>query len=464
MKNAQEKQYQIISRRYRPLTFGSMVGQETIVTTLKNALRFQKLAHAYLFCGSRGTGKTTLARLFAKALNCKQLSEDFEPCNDCSSCKEISSGRSLDVLEIDGASNRGIDDIRQINDTVGYATSGGKYKIYIIDEVHMLTKEAFNALLKTLEEPPPRVKFFFATTEPHKVPATIISRCQRFDLHRIPSHLICQKLLRIAQELQIAVDEEAVQLISSLAEGSLRDAESLFDQVICYAEGPISSETITSTLGLTPRALFFQLDQAIYAGRLSFAFELAEQLFSSGKDIGYFMEGLIEHFRLILLCKTHSQESSTKQYLETSALYTEEQALSILDFLIQWIQQLSKFPFKRVGVEMILLHLLRSRHRLTLETLVKRLCDLEQRIQTSATIPTPSQLPKQESPLQEELVKTIKNKIALAEQSPPQEIAPQASPQVEMPRQEKAAAPLHKYESLMRFAAVELEGTIRPLS
>ena len=176
--------YQVIARKYRPQTFADVIGQTAIVTTLKNALKFHKLAHAYLFCGCRGTGKTTLARVFSKALNCQKLTENFEPCNQCQSCLEISQGRSLDVIEIDGASHRGIDDIRQINDTIGYAPSSGKYKIYIIDEVHMLTKEAFNALLKTLEEPPANVKFFFATTEPHKVLQTIMSRCQRFDLSR----------------------------------------------------------------------------------------------------------------------------------------------------------------------------------------------------------------------------------------------------------------------------------------
>ena len=177
--------YQIISRKYRPQNFHDVVGQNPIIQTLINALKKGRLAQAYLFCGSRGTGKTTLARILAKALNCKNLREDYEPCNTCTSCMEIASSRSLDVMEIDGASNRGIDDIRKLNETVGYAASSGKYKIYIIDEVHMLTKEAFNALLKTLEEPPKNTKFFFATTEPHKVLPTIMSRCQRFDLRRI---------------------------------------------------------------------------------------------------------------------------------------------------------------------------------------------------------------------------------------------------------------------------------------
>lgn len=530
--------YQIISRRYRPHAFDSIVGQEAIVTTLKNALRFQKLAQAYLFCGCRGTGKTTLARLFAKALNCAHLTENYEPCNECASCKEISSGRSLDVLEIDGASNRGIDDIRQINETVGYATAGGKYKIYIIDEVHMLTKEAFNALLKTLEEPPANVKFFFATTEPHKVPPTIISRCQRFDLHRIPQELISNKLLRIAQELKIQIEEEAIHLISSLAEGSLRDAESLFDQVICYAEGKISYEMVVSTLGLTSRTIFFQLDQAIYTGNLPFAFELAGQLFSSGKEISYFMEGLMEHFRLILLCKTHPEgvlsvslsSQEKKRYQETAALYTEEHSLHILDFLLHWTEQLAKFSFKRVGLEMILLHLIRSRSRHSLDTLIKRLSELEQKIgcdrpesgnldhtkasalksapisneppreplhrpksnyqadrsidrefpaqpsepisQSSFEEPLPklanltpspnfaTKIPEPH-PQEEKLLQAIKNKIASAEQAP---LISQEEPQQPVPQKEqnKTTSPHpSKYETLIRFAAVELEGAVK---
>src|SRR3984957_4201366 len=230
-------EYQVLARKYRPQSFQEVLGQEAIITTLKNAIKNNRLAHAYLFCGSRGTGKTTLARIFAKALNCQRPTEDLEPCNVCESCKEITSGSSLDVLEIDGASHRGIDDVRQINDTVGYSCASGKYKIYIIDEVHMLTKEAFNALLKTLEEPPPKVKFFFATTEPHKIPATILSRCQRFNLRRISPSLIVQKLQRIAQDVKAEIDPEALHLIANMADGALRDAESLLDQVLSFTEG-----------------------------------------------------------------------------------------------------------------------------------------------------------------------------------------------------------------------------------
>ncbi len=375
--------YQIIPRQFRPQTFKKIAGQSAIVTTLKNALKFQRLAHAYLFCGCRGTGKTTLARVFAKALNCAHRQEDGEPCNECSSCMDIQSGRSLDLLEIDGASNRGIDDIRQINETISYTPSAGQFKIYIIDEVHMLTKEAFNALLKTLEEPPPTVKFIFATTEPHKIPSTIISRCQRFDLSRISPEVIQEKLKLIAQELSVDCEDEALALIAHLSEGSLRDAESLLDQVICYTPPPITAEQITAILGLIPKPLFFALDEAICHQRHEFAFELSETLFSSGKDFTHFLDHLLEHFQTLLQVKFKKHPfflNPTHQahYYRAAQDYSEEQLLYILDYLLHWQQQLSKSPFKRAGLEMILLHLLRSKQRIPFSSLIKKLSELQQ--------------------------------------------------------------------------------------
>ncbi|MBS0605694.1 MAG: DNA polymerase III subunit gamma/tau [Verrucomicrobia bacterium] len=409
----QSQTYQVIPRKFRPQTFETVVGQEAIVTTLKNALRFNRLAHAYLFCGCRGTGKTTLARVFAKALNCQSLTPDLEPCNTCPSCTEIMSGRSLDVLEIDGASNRGIDDIRQINETIGYAPASGKFKIYIIDEVHMLTKEAFNALLKTLEEPPSNVKFFFATTEPHKVLPTIISRCQRFDLNRIAQGAMVEKLAYIAKDLGVQCHEEALSLIAYLSEGSLRDAESLMDQVICYAEQPISAEGVSNTLGLMPKESFFALDKAIAEHQCSFAFDLSQTLFSSGKDLSYFLDHLLEHFRTLLQIKFHKpcfflNSAHQEHYTQAAAFYSEEQCLYILDYLIQWQQQISKSPFKRIGLEMILLHLIRSKHRVTFGTLVKQLSEIQAQMGQSSFSPnqSPAQQPvSSASPVQKNELK-----------------------------------------------------------
>ncbi len=487
--------YQVIARKYRPQTFASVVGQEAIVTTLKNALRFERLAHAYLFCGCRGTGKTTLARVFAKALNCKELTPEGEPCNACSSCLDIMAGRSLDVLEIDGASNRGIDDIRQINETIGYAPASGKYKIYIIDEVHMLTKEAFNALLKTLEEPPANVKFFFATTEPHKVLPTIISRCQRFELNRIPFEALKKKLAWIAEDLKVVCEDDVLSLIANLSEGSLRDAESLFDQIICYAEHPITAAKVSTSLGLMPRTAFFSIDKAFAEQDLSFAFELAGEIFSSGKDLSFFIDNLIEHYRCLLKLKLGSPvvfplTRLKEQYTASLALYTEEQCLYILDFLIHWQQQIGKTPFKRVSLEMILLHILRSKQRVTLPALVKRLIELEQRGASAPEIspkmeqptikePVAPVAPKEDHSLEEVLLKKFKEKIEAAPVPIEPEPIAEKPPLVLSKTQWEAAAILHtnlpsespketaapasqsRYDTLMRFAAVELEGIIK---
>lgn len=435
--------YQVIPRKYRPQCFKEVVGQEPIVQTLKNALKFERLAQAYLFCGSRGTGKTTLARLFAKALNCQNITEEFEPCGKCSSCEEIASSRALDVLEIDGASNRGIDDMRQLNETVGYATNSSKYKIYIIDEVHMLTKEAFNALLKTLEEPPKNVKFFFATTEPHKILPTIISRCQRFDLQRIPVEKIKEKLGKIAEEMHLKIEESALQQIAAFSEGSLRDAESLLDQLSCYGHNPITSATLEQALGLFPRSHFFELDRAISKSDLSYAFELAQKVFLSGTDFSAFMDALLEHFRQLLWCKTSQTEIHAlsdlekNAYLQSAALYTKQQCLYIIDSVLHWQQMLHKSAHKRIYLEMLLIQLMRSAHQITLDHLVHRLIDLEKEIK------------KIDIPMQKE------EAIAVIS---PSSTEPLKKPEVAL--EEKPKTHPSKYETLIRFAAVELEGVI----
>lgn len=430
--------YQNLSRKYRPQTFQTIVGQESIVTTLKNAIKLGKIAPAYLFCGSRGTGKTTLARLFAKALNCtNNLNcsgplESMEPCNSCPSCTEIMQGKSLDVHEIDGASNRGIDDIRQINDTIGYSTASGKYKIYIIDEVHMLTKEAFNALLKTLEEPPSNVKFFFATTEPHKVLPTIMSRCQRFDLKRLTIGQIVDKLQKIATDLNLTVEPDALQLIAHVAEGGLRDAESIFDQLLCFREGVITYESAAQNLGVTPKHFYYKLDEAIEKENLSAAFDLSHTLFSTGRELHTFLEGLLDHFRTHLLThynlpsSTYLHPQDVEHYRKMTSLYTEEHLLYILDYLTGWIKEMNKTPFRRVTLEMIFLHLIRSIKRISLPTLIRRL----------------EELSSGHAPIRAE------NKPAPA----PNPAMVQATP---------PPKPQSNYDTLLRFAAVELEGTLK---
>src|SRR5213593_1170948 len=257
--------YQVIARKYRPQRFSDVVGQEHVTQTLANAIKLKRTAHAYLFCGPRGTGKTTIARIFAKCLNCtdgpKVEFDDQDP-----RCIEIAEGRALDVIEIDGASNRGIEEIRELRDTVKYAPASSKFKIYIIDEVHMLTKEAFNALLKTLEEPPAHVKFMFATTEPEKVLPTILSRCQRFDLRRIPAALIVRHLAHIAQLEGIKIDEAALFAIARGADGGMRDAESALDQLISFCGNEIVESDVLSMFGLTAQGQIIAISDAILAG------------------------------------------------------------------------------------------------------------------------------------------------------------------------------------------------------
>ena len=444
--------YQIISRQYRPSTFAQIVGQEPIVDTLKNALRKKKIANAYLFCGGRGTGKTTLARLLAKALKCTQRTQEGEPCNACPSCLEINGGRSLDVLEIDGASNRGIDDIRNLNETVGYTPAIGKYKIYIIDEVHMLTKEAFNALLKTLEEPPPHVKFFFATTEPHKVLATIVSRCQRFDLRAISPEAICYKLKKIAQELGAQCEEALFPLIAERAEGSLRDAESLLDQAICSASGTVTADAFSEKLGLLPRCAFFSLDQAFETENLCFAFELAAKLFSSGKDPAYFLDMLIEHYHSLLRIHVGHPFAEQDIYRNSASLYTQEQCLYIIDYLIQWREQLSKIPFKRLFLEMLLLHILRSKSRLQPQQLVGRLIDLEERLSSAKEEPA---TPLKNEAIEQTVVASKQETVAAATPSKKETVET-----AETATKKQAAHP-SRYATLLQFAAVELEGIIK---
>jgi DNA polymerase-3 subunit gamma/tau len=259
--------YTVFALKWRPKNFDEIIGQDHIVATLKNAIQKNRLAHAYLFAGPRGVGKTSTARILAKALNCKS-GPAVNPCLECPSCIEISAGRSLDVIEIDGASNRGIDEIRVLRENVKFSPASGRFKVYIIDEVHMLTTEAFNALLKTLEEPPEFVKFIFATTQPHKVISTILSRCQRFDFRRIPAMEISAQLERIACAERIEVDKEVLFTVAKASDGSLRDAESILDQLISFSREKISLKEVVSVLGLVEQdALFAITEKIIQIGR-----------------------------------------------------------------------------------------------------------------------------------------------------------------------------------------------------
>src|ERR1041384_3144006 len=292
--------YQVIARKYRPQRFSDVVGQEHVCQTLGNAIAQKRIAHAYLFVGPRGTGKTTIARIFAKCLNCTDGPKvDFSE-ND-PRCQEITEGRSLDVLEIDGASNRGIDEIRELRETAKYAPSSSRFKIYIIDEVHMLTKEAFNALLKTLEEPPAHVKFMFATTEPEKVLPTILSRCQRFDLRRIPIKLMVDHLRHIAKQENVEIEDTALYAIARGADGGMRDGESALDQLISFCGEKIVEADVLSMFGLTSQAQLLSLSNALLQGDVPTVLGEFNALAKHGKDLGKFLSDLLQHLRNLLV-------------------------------------------------------------------------------------------------------------------------------------------------------------------
>jgi DNA polymerase-3 subunit gamma/tau len=292
--------YEVLARRWRPQVFEDVIGQEHITQTLINAIKTERLAHAYLFGGPRGVGKTSVARILAKAINCTD-GEPGVPCNRCVSCKEITNGSSVDVQEIDGASNRGIDEIRELRENIRYTPASSPYRVYIIDEVHMLTLPAFNALLKTLEEPPAHVKFIFATTESHKVPVTIHSRCQRFDFKRIPVKKILGHLQRIAEKEDIEISTSALTKIAREAEGSMRDAESLLDQVVSFAGPKVLDSHVIDILGVIDTDIVFEASRAILEGSPEKCVEIVDRVYNYGYDIKEFFRALMDQFRNLLI-------------------------------------------------------------------------------------------------------------------------------------------------------------------
>lgn len=294
--------YLVLARRYRPQTFEEVIGQTHVTQTLQNAIQNDRLAHALLFAGPRGIGKTSVARILAKAMNCED-GPITTPCNHCSSCKEITNGVAVDVFEIDGASNRGIDEIRDLRENVKYMPGHGRYKIYIIDEVHMLTKEAFNALLKTLEEPPKHVLFIFATTEAHKIPVTILSRCQRHDFKRIGLEDILNKLEAVAGETSLEISEDGLRLLAREADGSMRDALSLLDQIMAYSQGSVTDDQILDILGVVDRRVIFDLSSALLARDVVKALSLLDGVYNYGHDLKRLAMQIVEHFRHLLVIR-----------------------------------------------------------------------------------------------------------------------------------------------------------------
>lgn len=372
--------YVALYRKWRPQGFDSLVGQEAVRTALTNALETGRIAHAYLFAGPRGTGKTSTAKILAKAVNCEH-GPTPNPCNKCQNCVRINDGTSMDVFEIDAASNRGIDEIRDLREKVAFAPVNGRYKVYIIDEVHMLTTEAFNALLKTLEEPPPHVIFILATTEPHKIPATIHSRCQRFDFKRVTDSDIVKRLREVADGSGIAADDDALQLIAVQADGGMRDALSLLDQCGVMAER-VSTETVRSVLGIVGREALRELVKAVGEGNVPKSLELLEALLAGGKDVKQIITELAEYLRAVLLYKASPDYreiylTDTKEAIAAmEGLFSTDRLMAAQERLHQCMLELRQSVRGRIAAEMCLFDLCRVEGS-TLAALTARVEKLE---------------------------------------------------------------------------------------
>ncbi len=390
--------YEVIARKWRPQVFQDVIGQEHVTQTLINAIKNERIAHAYLFGGPRGVGKTSVARIFAKAINCLE-GEPGTPCNHCRSCLEITEGNSVDVQEIDGASNRGIDEIRELRENIKYLPSSGKYRVYIIDEVHMLTLPAFNALLKTLEEPPAHVKFLFATTESNKVPITILSRCQRFDFKRIPLEQLAGQLKHIAEQEGVTISASALNLIARASEGSMRDGQSLMDQVISFTGKMVDEDLVHKILGIIDRETLCAATRAVIEGNVSGCMGIVEELYNRGYDLKDFYRLLMHQFRMLLFCLlvpdfkpvdlTDAEASELRKQAETAG---ETRLQTSLDFLIHREENLRQSSYPRLILEVTLIKLCRIEDFLSLSDILKHLIRMEKSISGPSPMPQAKQI------------------------------------------------------------------------
>jgi DNA polymerase-3 subunit gamma/tau len=379
--------YLVFARKYRPQTFDTVTGQEHVTRTLTNAILAGRVAHAVLFSGPRGTGKTTVARILAKAMNCIN-GPTPAPCNVCRSCTEITSGNSVDVLEIDGASNNGVENVRDLRDNVKYKPAYSKYKIYIIDEVHMLSTPAFNALLKTLEEPPPHVMFVFATTEPHKIPVTILSRCQRHDFKRISLDLITGQMASICGKEDVAVSEESLLLIARAAGGSMRDALSLLDLVLSCSDGPANDENLRNILGIVDRRIIFKISEAILRSDINVLLDSLDDLYENGHNIKELYSDILEHFRDLLVVKidknlnklinlpSHEIDLMKEQVKDVPSTFLNQ----IFDLLYREEPAVRFSPNPKLSLEMVFFSMFQIKPALPIDLLIEKIDGLRQKI------------------------------------------------------------------------------------
>jgi len=364
--------YLVLARKYRPQRFEEVVGQEAIAKTLKNAIDQGRVAHAYLFVGQRGVGKTTVARIFAKALNCEK-GPTGSPCGKCESCVRIAAGDDVDVVEIDGASNRKIDDVRDIRENARYTASHSRFKIYYIDEVHQLTPEAFNALLKTLEEPPPHVKFIFATTEAHKLPATILSRCQRFDFRPIPQPAIEGHLAALAKKEKVEIEDAALSVIARRADGSMRDSQTLLDQLISFSRGKITLQDVHDVVGAVGTETIDALVTALAREDGAAVLDLVDRVLTEGKDVGEFLRGFMEGLReLMVVCARGDDAPPLREGLKEAAEWSLEMVLYMMSAVSSLEQEIRRGNRDRALIEMMLVKLSRVGNLAPMGELVAR--------------------------------------------------------------------------------------------